>query len=406
MRLLHTADWHLGRSLHGVDLLEHQAAFLDHLVDLARVSKVSAVLVSGDVYDRAVPPVQAVSLLSATLRRLTEFTQVVLISGNHDSATRLGFGAEVMRPGLHLVTQVARVGQAIELGISADAGPCLVYPLPYLDVDLARGVLAEGEEPLARSHQAVVGAAMDRVRADLARRRGRGGKTRGQAGTSRPGMSQAAAKTVVLAHAFVAGGAASESERDIRVGGIDVVPASLFAGVDYVALGHLHGPQVVNAGAVGPVMRYAGSPLALSFSEMGQVKSSVLVDFTGAEVGIELIPAPVPRPLNKVTGTLSELLGSQYDAVADDWLWVTVTDPARPQDLMQRLDRRFAHRLVTRHVPEGTASASPAGPRAQVADPMAVAAEFVAYAGGVAPNEAERAALGSALEATLTERGA
>ena len=403
MRLLHTADWHLGRSLHGVDLLEHQAAFLDHLVELARDCQVGAVLVSGDVYDRAVPPVEAVTLLSETLSRLAEFTQVVLISGNHDSAIRLGFGAQLMRPDLHLITQVARVGQAIELPGVVDAGPCLVYPLPYLDVDVARGVLAEGVEPLARSHQAVLGAAMDRVRADLAKRRGWSKAARGSTG---PGQAKTD-RVVVLAHAFVAGGVGSDSERDIQVGGVNVVPASLFAGVDYLALGHLHGPQAVGAGSAGPLMRYAGSPLALSFSEKDQVKSTVMVDLSRSEVTTELMPVPVPRPLKQIAGTMAELLSSQFDAVAADWLWVTVTDPARPVDMLQQLDRRFPNRLVTQHLPEGLARAAVSGPRAEATDPMAVAAEFMTHVGGTAPTKPELAAMASALEAVLAaERSA
>ncbi|MCL2465239.1 MAG: exonuclease subunit SbcD, partial [Micrococcales bacterium] len=227
MRLLHTSDWHLGRTLHGIDLLEYQAAYLDHLVALTREEQVDAVLVAGDVYDRAVPSVEAVAVLSGALARLSELTTVVLTSGNHDSSVRLGFGAALMRQRVRLCTAYTGVDQPVVVG------GALVYGLPYLDPDFARTALSEATDddglpvPLTRSHRAVLSAAMRRVLADRAARPER--------------------RAVVMAHAFVTGGQPSESERDIRVGGVDQVPASVFAGVDYVALGHLHGPQVVSA---------------------------------------------------------------------------------------------------------------------------------------------------------------
>ncbi|KMM44425.1 exodeoxyribonuclease I, partial [Cellulomonas sp. A375-1] len=279
MRMLHTSDWHLGRSLHGVDLLDHQAAYLDHVVDVVRTEQVDAVVVAGDVYDRAIPPVEAVTLLSETLARLAELTTVVLTSGNHDSATRLGFGAALMRERVQLRTRVAGLDRPVE--VTDDEGrTLLVYGLPYLDPDTVRSQLAEPGAPvLARSHEAVTAAAMARVRADLAARAG-GPRTR----------------SVVVAHAFVVGGVASESERDIRVGGVDHVPSHVLGGVDYAALGHLHGPQVVS-GPAGTTMRYSGSPLAYSFSEQHHTKSSVLVELSGEQVRTELVAAPVPRRL-------------------------------------------------------------------------------------------------------------
>ena len=386
MRLLHTSDWHLGRSLHGVDLLEHQAQYLDHLVELAGEHKVGAVLVSGDVFDRAVPPVEAVTLLSETLSRLAAVTQVVLISGNHDSARRLGFGAQLMRPEIHLVTLPDQVGQVVELGESSAAGPHLVFPIPFLDVDWARVALAPDQEPLARSHQAVLQAAMDKVRSGVARLGGRG-------------------RSVVLAHGFVGGGQASDSERDLQVGGIGQVPASLFAGVDYVALGHLHGPQQINSGPGGPLMRYAGSPLTFSFSEMNQVKSTVLVDLGGSEVTTELIPAPVPHRMGEVSGTLEQLLGHRFDQVAKDWLRVWVTDQVRPDSMMETIGKRFPNALVTRHLPQGDLSQPLAGPSPEAVSPMEVANQFVTDVGGQPPTAAESAALQAALDVVLAAEG-
>jgi DNA repair protein SbcD/Mre11 len=150
MRLLHTSDWHLGRSLHGIDLLEYQAEALDHIVTTAQEERVDAVLVAGDVFDRAIPPVEAVRLLEHTLKRLTEHATVVVTSGNHDSAIRLGYGSTLFPRNLHVVTEVGGIGTPVEL--EDQHGPVLVYPFPYLDPDGCRHELSEGEELIARSH--------------------------------------------------------------------------------------------------------------------------------------------------------------------------------------------------------------------------------------------------------------
>ena len=247
VRLIHTSDWHLGRAFHQVGLLDAQAAYLDHLVDVVRTERVDAVLVSGDVYDRAMPSPETVELLSQSLLRLVDAgAQVVVSSGNHDSAIRLGFASGLLeRAGLHLRTSVADVGRPVLLGDTA------VHPLPYLEPALAADALGATE----RTHAGVLRAAMTRVRADAEQRGGR---------------------TVVMAHAFVTGGVTSESERDISVGGVSAVPPEVFAGVDYTALGHLHGRQ-----EVAPGVRYSGSPVAMSFSEWTHRKGSLLVDLSG-----------------------------------------------------------------------------------------------------------------------------
>jgi DNA repair protein SbcD/Mre11 len=395
MRILHTSDWHLGRTLHGVDLLEHQAAYLDHLVEVARAEDVRAVVVSGDVYDRAIPPVEAVTLLSETLARLSEHAQVVVTPGNHDSAVRLGYGDRILRDGIHVRARVADVGRPVEIADPDGGAPVLVYAMPYLDPDASRVALQDGDEPLARSHAAVMGAAMRRVRADLAAR-----------------TAHAPVRSVVMAHAFVVGGEASESERDIRVGGVDSVPAGVFEGVDYVALGHLHGPQRVTF--PGPTVgRYSGSPLAYSFSEMRHAKSSVLLELSAdGSQGVlgepELLPAPVPRRLSEVSGTLDDLLGVAGEPHRDDWVRVLVTDTARPREMTARVKERFPHALVVQHRPaarEDRPSLTLAVTAAS--DPVAVAGDFVAHVTGSTATDAEVAVLRAAFErAGAAERSA
>ncbi|MDO8186589.1 exonuclease SbcCD subunit D [Conexibacter sp. JD483] len=331
-RFLHTADWHLGRAFHGEDLLRSQAEFVDFAVSVARDEQVDGILLAGDLYDRALPPVDAVRLASEALARLAEVAPVVVISGNHDSAARLGFGAELFaRARVHIATDPLQIGTPVAVG------GALVYPLPYLEPDLVREPLGVEE----RSHAAVTGAAMARVRADVAARGA--------------GAAAGGAPVIVMAHAFVSGAAGSESERDLAVGGAAHVPPGAFAGADYVALGHLHGPQIVGGGAG----RYAGSPLAFSFSEATQRKSLAIVD-TASPADVTLIPVPVPRPLATLRGTLDELLADPRLRDREGaWVQATLTDPVRPGDAMERLRARFPHAVVLAFDPQGDAG-SPA----------------------------------------------
>jgi DNA repair protein SbcD/Mre11 len=374
MRILHTSDWHLGRTLLGADLLEHQAAFLDFLVDTVRSRAVDLVVVAGDVYDRAIPPVDAVRMLSSAIQRLAALAPVVITPGNHDSAPRLGFGAGVMSDRVRILAEPAGIGTPVL--VDDPDGPVAVYGIPYLQPDMVRYALADvPDEPLARSHQAVVGAALDRVRVDLA---------------TRPGT-----RSVVVAHAFVGGAEPSESEQDIRVGGVDRVAVSTFDGIDYVALGHLHGPQRVGDG---DRVRYAGSPLAFSFGERDHRKSVTLVDLAAdGTVAIELVPTPVPRRLVDVRGDIASIESGAYAADADCWVRVHVTDAVHPDRMYARVKDCFPFALAILHEPEST-ERSIARAVTATSDPVEVAADFVAYATGAAPTDDERAILRDAHE--------
>ena len=373
MRLIHTSDWHLGRSFHQVGLLGAQAAYLDHLVEVVRAERVDAVLVSGDVYDRALPSPDTVALLSETLVRLVDAgAQVVVSSGNHDSATRLGFaGGLLERAGVHLRTSVADVGRPVVVGDVA------VHPLPYLEPALAADRLGAAE----RTHASVLRAAMDRVRADAVRRGGR---------------------TVVMAHAFVTGSTTSESERDISVGGVCAVPPEVFAGADYAALGHLHGRQQPAEG-----VRYSGSPVAMSFSEARHTKVSLLVDLSGAEPVVEEVPAPVDRPLAVLRGSLEDLLADPAHTAAETaWCQVTLTDAARPLGAMERVRRRFPHTLELRFDPQGaTVPLRPYAARVASRSDVDVCCDFLTHVrAGRGATDAERDLLAEAVEASRVAR--
>ena len=378
MRLLHTSDWHIGRSLHGADLLDEQESVLGGLADVVAAESVDVVLVAGDVYDRAVPSADAQAVLDRVVARLLGAgAAVVLTPGNHDSARRLGtFSGLLAVAGLHVRAAVPQLDEPLLL--ADEHGEVAIYGLPFLEPEVARFELGV---PGVRSHAGVVGEAMDRVRADL---------------FLRPG-----ARSVVLAHAFVGGGEPSDSERDICVGGVDLVPAAAFDGVDYVALGHLHRPQTLS-----PRLRYSGSPLAYSFGEAGQAKQAWLVDLDATGLAdVRPVPLPASRPLTVLTGTLAELLEDPAHAPAEEqFVSARLTDPARPTDPMRRLQTRFPHCV---HL-EWTGSAGAGDGRSyrerlRDRSDLEITEEFVRHVRGVDATAGERSLLARALGAADRE---
>ncbi|MEP7055205.1 MAG: exonuclease SbcCD subunit D [Actinomycetota bacterium] len=379
MRILHTSDWHLGRSFHRVDLIGAQAAYVDHLVDVVRAEGIGLVAVSGDVYDRALPGVDAVSLCDEALARLADArAQVVVISGNHDSARRLGFGSRLMaRAGVHVRSDVRAAADPVVVALGAGGGELAVYAIPYLEPDAVRPLLDAGT---GRGHEAVLTAMLARCRADLAGRR--------------------LTRSLVLAHAFVRGGEPSGSERDISVGGVSDVPLGVVGGFDYVALGHLHGRQRLSES-----VRYSGSPLAYSFSERHHTKGSWIVEITAAGLGsVDFVEAPVGRRLAAITGTLDEVLhSSDYDAHTADFLSVTLTDTGRVDDAMSRVQRRFAHAVHLEWRPALDSAGADLSYRERVAgkDTLQISRDFVAHARGSAATPVEDALLVDAVEREL-----
>lgn len=325
MRALHTSDWHLGRTFHGADLLGEQASVLDHVAAVVEAEGVDVVLVAGDIYDRAVPSAETVRVAMRALSKIRNAgARIVLTSGNHDSAARLGAFAEFTESGgLHLRTTIEQLAEPVL--VEDEHGPVAIYGIPYLEPDPSRHAM--GIE--AKGHQGVLTEAMRRINADIAAR-----------GT----------RSIVLAHAFVTGGAAAESERTIAVGGVEQVGGAVFDGPDYVALGHLHGPQTLTER-----IRYSGSPLAYSFSEASHRKSVWLLDFdAGGLADVRRHELPMPRALATVSGQLEELLdGDEHDDLVDSYLSVTLTDQVRPIDAMRRLRARFPYAVHLDWVPEG-----------------------------------------------------
>lgn len=381
MKIIHSSDWHLGRTLKGASLIDDQRRFLQDLAMLAREHGVQAVLVSGDVYDRAIPPTEAITTLADTLLDLSAICPVLMIPGNHDSATRLGFGAPLLAAsGVHVLADIDEIGTPIHIG----TGPqrALVYGIPFLEPELVHRTLnAE------RTHVGVLTAAMERIRQDIADRRLAAQRT----GDPLP-------HTIVLAHAFITGGTESDSEKDVSVGGVADAPAGIFHGVDYVALGHLHAPQQISTSQTG-TLRYSGSPLPYSFSEESHEKSVTIVTFDDdGGLSIDLAPTRVRRRMRTITGNLDSLLiDAELTDAEDDWIRAIITDERRPENAMARLQQRFpnAIELVFRELSLGAASATDV---VTSEDPVEIALAFIEYVTGQSASSAEREHIVQALD--------
>ena len=384
MRLLHTSDWHIGRTFHGHSTLDALRGVLLELAAAVRREHVDVVLVAGDVFDSATPSAAAFELFEQAVLAIRDAgAAVVMTSGNHDSAARLGHQAPFAAAGgVHVRTRSDTLDSPVEL--HDEHGAVDVYGIPYLEP------LLVGE----RTHAAALQHAMDRVRAAAAVRGNR---------------------SVVLSHCFASPGVvpqAAGGERDITAGGLDIVPASVFdaadgARIDYVALGHLHS-RVRLAERV----RYAGSPLHYSFGETSPLRGAWLVDLDAAGLrAVTWLDLPVPRALSAVEGTLAQLL--EDPALADreqDWIQAVLTDAVRQQDAMTRLRDRFPFIARLEHRPDGArpADARSYGERTAGLPDAALIAGFLEHVrAGTGPSDAESALVAEVLSAVAAaERAA
>ncbi len=438
MRILHTSDWHLGRSFGPVSLHADQAGFLDWLVEVVVDERVDLVVVAGDLYDRAIPPTESVALLRDTLDRLVAHrVRVVAIAGNHDGPERLaaydgltdlsgvlvrgGFGragavttleladgpldvvaVPYLDPVLTPPEWAADATPEVEAAGPPVVLPEVVAPAPAASVPPADGTLAEplslfdlldaepeppvaavpevvpGAAPARRTHHGVLDQALRRARAD-----------------------RRAPRSLVVAHTFVSGAETSESERLLTVGGTAEVGIELFEGFDYVALGHLHRPQRVRAGL--DTVRYSGTPLPYSFSET-HPKQVVLVDMApDGACEVRTIQVPLGRPVATVVGPIDELLADPSHAAAEaSFVRAVLTDPGYVVDAKSRLQARFP--FVVEVVPRpaaiattGDLSGAAGGEARRRLDPLDAALGFWLDVTGEAPEDVERSLLESVL---------
>ena len=328
MRILHTSDWHIGRTFHGHSTLEALAEVLDALVAQVREHAVDVVIVAGDVFDSATPAASAYTLLDDALLALHETgVTVVMTSGNHDSAARLGFHSRLLRDGIHVLTDPLAISTPVT--VHDEHGPVHFFGIPYLEPAIVRQHWIDDERAL-RTQAQVMQHAMDLVR---------------------EGMAINAGRSVAVAHCFAAGVEVTAGlEREVRQGGLDMVPLAGFDGPDYVALGHIHGRQQLS-----DRVRYSGAPLHYSFGEQHKQRGSWLVDLDADGLAtVEWLDLPVPRALVTLTGPLDEILSDDNAARHfDDWVCAVYTDAVPQHEPMRRLRERFPFCALVQHQPEG-----------------------------------------------------
>lgn len=316
MKLMHLSDLHLGKRLNEFSLLEDQSFILQQLVELVRSEQPDCVLLAGDIYDKPVPPAEAVTLFDDFLNKLAQLTTVCVTSGNHDSAERLAFGAQLMREGgVHFCGLYTGEPQCVTL---QDAyGSVHIYLLPFLKPAHVRHCLPPTEAEQVTTYHEALGCAVERLHINAAER------------------------NVLVAHQFVTGAQTAGSEA-VNVGGVDNIGAEVFAAFDYTALGHIHRAQNVGSERV----RYSGTPLKYSFAEWQQEKSVTLVELgEKGSVSVTALPLAPLRDLRKLRGSYEELMSREFydelpkdsDGLLRDFYHLTLTDEEDVPDAVQKL---------------------------------------------------------------------
>ncbi|HCG6156535.1 exonuclease SbcCD subunit D [Vibrio parahaemolyticus] len=311
MKFIHTSDWHLGRQFHNVSLLEDQQAVLEQLIQYIENNPVDAVIVAGDVYDRSVPPTTAIELLNRVVKRICGElnTPMILISGNHDGAERLGFGSEQMkRSGLHIISNFEDMLTPVVIETKA-AGHVAFYGMPYNDPEQVRYVYKEPVSTHDEAHKLLAEKITEQFQSEY--------------------------RNILISHCFVDGAIESESERPLSIGGSDRVSHEHFLNFDYVALGHLHQPQKKGE----EYIRYSGSLMKYSFGEQNQKKGFTLVEIgKDGFIGAEHIELTAPHEMRIVEGELEQILEwGKTDPKNEDYLLVRLMDKHAILNPMEKL---------------------------------------------------------------------
>ncbi|MBI5519027.1 MAG: exonuclease SbcCD subunit D [Desulfovibrio sp.] len=372
MRILHLADLHLGKLVHEVSMTGDQAHVLEQVLTIAREGKADVVAVSGDVYDRSIPPVAATQLMDEFLSRLVldMGIPVILTPGNHDSPERLAFGSRLLRGrGLHIAPGLP--GEIVPVTLEDAHGPVSFLPLPYV----APIMLKEREDDLAGGD---FDEALGRVMASLPPAEGR---------------------RVCLAHCLTLGGSTSDSERPLSIGGTSQVSPAHFASFQLALLGHLHRPQQVAQNAF-----YAGSLLKYSFSEVDHVKSAALYDLAAdGTFTRELVPLTPRRDMRALSGELGELLArADSDPGRDDYLWIELTDRGALYDYASKLRQAYPNVLsITKAIYGAEGQGDGGGISVRGKSEWDIVAAFFRRAGGRELDPAEEDALRAVVDEML-----
>jgi len=308
MRIFHLSDLHLGKRVNEFSMLEDQWDILQKIISLAKENKPDAVFIAGDVYDKSMPVVEAVQMLDRFLVWLNELEiAVFIVSGNHDSAERVAFGAELLRnSNVHIVQSYC--GRMNPIPLTDDFGKIYVWMLPYLKPSIVRRHFSDKD---INSYSDAVAAALSNASIDVKER------------------------NVLIAHQFVTGAITSESE-EIMVGGSENVNGALFDSFDYVALGHIHRPQNIGR----PTLRYSGTPLMYSFSEANHSKSITVVEMgRKGEIEVSELPLTPTRAMREIRGTYKEIMNrdNYRNTNTEDYVRIILTDEQDEPEAMAKL---------------------------------------------------------------------
>ncbi|PIB12731.1 exonuclease SbcCD subunit D [Vibrio rotiferianus] len=311
MKFIHTSDWHLGRQFHNVSLLDDQQAVLDQLIQYIENNPVDAVVVAGDIYDRSVPPTIAIELLNKVVKRICGElnTPMILISGNHDGAERLGFGSEQMKnAGLHIISNFEDMLTPVVIETES-AGKVAFYGMPYNDPEQVRFAYQEPVLTHDQAHKLLAEKITEQFQSEQ--------------------------RNVLVSHCFVDGAIESESERPLSIGGSDRVSHEHFLNFDYVALGHLHQPQKKGE----EYIRYSGSLMKYSFGEQNQKKGFTLVEIDqNGFVSAEHVDLAAPHEMRIVEGELEQVIEQgKTDPKNEDYLLVRLMDKHAILNPMEKL---------------------------------------------------------------------
>ena len=379
MKLMHLSDLHLGKRLNEFSLLEDQCFILQQLVELVRSEQPDCVLLAGDIYDKPVPPAEAVTLFDDFLNKLAQLTTVCVTSGNHDSAERLAFGAQLMREGgVHFCGLYTGEPRCVTL---QDAyGSVHIYLLPFLKPAHVRHCLPPEEAEQVTTYHEALRCAVERLHINAAER------------------------NVLVAHQFVTGAQTAGSEA-VNVGGVDNIGAEVFAAFDYTALGHIHRAQNVGSERV----RYSGTPLKYSFAEWQQEKSVTLVELgEKGSVSVTALPLAPLRDLRKLRGSYEELMSRDFydelpkdsDGLLRDFYHLTLTDEEDVPDAVQKLRSVYKNLLQLEYDNKRTRTdnAIEGAERVVEKSPLELMEEFYQLQNNQALSEKQRAYLQGLLE--------
>jgi exonuclease SbcD len=377
MRLLHTADWHLGKSFRGLSLLEDQRFILDQILDAAKTYEVDVLILAGDVYDKPSPPEGAVSLFRHFLERFYAETDAafVAIAGNHDSGHRLGVFEKLLDPKRILIRGPLQAEEPA-LILQDEHGSVAFSAVPYGEIYAARRVF---EDESIQTPE-------DVLRAELQ--------------AARKAVPEGA-RWVVSAHAFVTGGLPSDSERPLAVGRVETVSNNLFDGAAYVALGHLHRAQQVGRETI----RYSGSPLVFDFDEAGSQKSCMIVDLDADGVShMEQIDLHPVRKVREVRGLLADLLDEAEKEPSEDYLRAVLLDEGALVDPVSQLRPFYPNVMqVQREKRQDMVLGKAGRATSKLSDPSAVISEFVEFVRGEAVSDGEDGVIHSLLGEPVRE---